>query len=477
MNRKNYDYDLVIIGGGSAGIVAGNVAGAIGARVALVEKSRIGGECLWTGCVPSKALLHAADVAHTLKNAAAHGFADVLLPREACDGAFGYARARIAETRNNDATEAMLKGYGVEIFHGAPRFRDAHTVETPEGDIRAAHVLLATGSAPAVPNIPGLATSGYLTNTTLFDLTAVPESVGIIGGGYIACEMGQSLARLGCRVTIFERGERLLKRDDAELVAVLAESLRRDGVVIRTGATITGVENGCIHLSNGSHPTFTHLLVATGRTPNTKSLNLKDVGVQLSDTGAVITDDHGRTSVANIYACGDVTGAHLYSHMAEQTAKAVVRNMLLPGSTKLPVSLVPYATFTSPEIAHVGLSEAKAREKYGDANVTVLRHYFTQDDRAIAEGDTAGLVKVMTVGLTGKIVGASICGERAGELIHEWVMALHHGLPITTIADLVHVYPTLNVSNQRAAQKWYAGVLSAPLATAALHALGYTPRA
>ncbi len=477
MARKNYDYDLVILGGGSAGIVAGNVAGAVGARVALVEKRRIGGECLWTGCVPSKALLHAADVAHTMRHASAHGFADVPLSREACAGAFAYARRKVEETRVNDATETMLRDFGVEIFHGAPHFRDAHTVETPGGDLRTANVLLATGSSPLVPHIPGLAESGYLTNTTLFDLTTIPESVGIIGGGYIACEMGQSLARLGASVTIFERGDRLLKRDDAELVAVLTDALKADGVTVRTGATILGVESLCpgarVLLADGTCYEFATLLVATGRKPNTDSLNLRDVGVETNEHGAVVTNAYGRSTTAEtIWASGDVTGAHLYSHMAEQTAKAVARNILLPGAQKLPLDLVPYATFTSPELAHVGLTEAKARERHGDA-VQVLRHSFMQDDRAIVEGTTIGLVKVVTLGPLGKILGATVCGPRAGELIHEWVMALHHKLPISAIADLVHVYPTLNVSNQRAAQKWYSGVLSAPLVTGALRVLGY----
>ncbi|MBC8141645.1 MAG: FAD-dependent oxidoreductase, partial [Armatimonadetes bacterium] len=476
MNAKNYDYDLLIIGGGSAGIVAGNVAGAVGARVALVEKNRIGGECLWTGCVPSKALLHAADVAHTIKHAASHGFADIALPRESCAGAFDYVRAKIEETRNNDATEKMLSDYGVHIFRGDPRFRDAHTVTTPGGDIKAAHILLAMGSRPAVPEIPGLADAGFLTNTTLFDLAVVPESVGVIGGGYIACEMGQSLARLGACVAIFERGERLLKRDDAEVVAVLTGALEADGVRVHANAKIVCVERDgdkrVVVLADGSRHAFAELLVTTGRVANTDTLDLHDIGVDLGANGAVLVDDYGKTSADHVYACGDVTGTNLFSHMAEAEAKAVVRNILLPGAGKVPRSLVPYAIFTSPEIARVGLTEDEAREKHGDG-VTVLRHFFRQDDRAIAENQTAGLVKVVTVGTLGRIVGASIVGQRAGELIHEWVMAMHHNLPITAIADLVHTYPTLNVTNQRAAQKWYSGVMAQPIVTGALNLLGY----
>ena len=477
--RNRYDYDLVILGGGSAGIVAGNVAGAVGARVALVERDRIGGECLWTGCVPSKALLHAADVAHTIRNASAHGFADVRLSRDACAGAFAYARRKVEETKNNDATEKMLRDFGVELFHGEPRFRDAHTIETPQGDLKTANVLIATGSSPAVPKIPGLENSVYRTNTTLFDLETVPESVGIIGGGYIACEMGQALARLGAKVTIFEHGERLLKHDDAEVVTVLTDALRHEGITIHTGVEIVEVplrgEVRGIVLSDGSRHTFAEILVATGREANTKSLHLHDVGVDLGSQGAILVDDYRRTTNDVIWACGDVTGAHQFSHMAEQTAKAVVRNILLPGAQKLPLQLVPYAMFTAPELAHVGLTEEKAREIHGDA-VHVLRHTFRQDDRAIAENTTTGLVKVVTVGTLGKIVGASVCGPRAGELIHEWVMAMHHNLPISAVADLVHVYPTLNVSNQRAAQKWYSEVMSAPLVKGALRTLGYDPQ-
>lgn len=485
MNRKKFDYDLVILGGGSAGIVAGNVAGAVGARVALVERNRIGGECLWTGCVPSKALLHAAGVAHMMRNASTHGFADVDLSREACTGAFAYARRKVEETRNNDATEKMLRDFGVDIFHGEPRFRDAHTIETPQGDLKAANVLIATGSSPAVPGIVGLEEFGYLTNTTLFNLETVPESVGIIGGGYIACEMGQALTRLGARVTIFERGERLLKHDDPELVAVLTDTLRIEGVTIHTGAEIMEIvlpfgshatgASVAIVLANGSQHEFAQILVAAGRKPNTESLKLYDIGVDRGSNGAILVDDYGRTTNDAIWACGDVTGVHQFSHMAEQTAKAVVRNILLPGSQKLPLHLVPYATFTSPELAHVGLTEEKAREVHGDS-VNVLRHPFLQDDRAIAENKTTGMVKVVTVGPLGNIVGASICGPRAGELLHEWVMAMHHKLRISAVADLVHVYPTLNVSNQRAAQKWYSGVMSAPLVTGALRTLGFTPR-
>lgn len=484
MARRNFDYDLVIIGGGSAGIVSGNVAGALGARVALVEKSRIGGECLWTGCVPSKALLHVADVAHTLRRGRSLGLKNVRLSRDDCAGAFRYVREKIDEVRGNDATEQMLRDFGVELFFGEGSFVSPHLFSTPQGDLRGANFLLATGSAPRVPEIPGLAEAGYLTNQTLFDLEAVPASLIIIGGGYIACEMGQALNRLGCSVTIVERGERLLKKDDPELVGMLTDVLQNEGVKVVLNAEVIRVRRDLeghrvVTFRNGDQESdlaAEAVLVTTGRQANTNGLSLGAVGARLDEKGNVGVDAMGRTSTPHIWACGDVTGQFQFSHMAEHEAKAVVRNILFPVPQKISFDLVPWATFTDPELATVGLTEDAAREKYGADSVQVVRHEFRQDDRAIVEGSTVGQVKVIVAGTNGAVVGAQILGPRAGELIHEWVIAIAHKLPVRAIADLVHVYPTLSVSNQRAAQRWYAGVMQKPLVQRGLTLLGYQPR-
>jgi pyruvate/2-oxoglutarate dehydrogenase complex dihydrolipoamide dehydrogenase (E3) component len=334
--------------------------------------------------------------------------------------------------------------------------------------------------------IPGLDRVGYLTNQTLFSLDTIPETLLIIGGGYIACEMGQALARLGSKVTIVERGERLLKREDAELVALLTDAMREEGITILTGTGVEGVNpfdnrgNRATLLSSDGTTrglSFTDVLVATGRKGNTAGLGLEGIGVACDDRGYVTVDAAGRTGVSHIWAGGDVTGKNQFSHMAEEEAKALVRNILFPGTQAIPGNLVPYAVFTDPELAQVGLTEEQAIAAYGREKVTVLRHAFRQDDRAIVEGQTTGMVKVIATGPTGRVVGASILGPRAGELIQEWVLAIQHRLTVPAIAGTVHVYPTLTVSNQRAAQKWFTGITTQPLVRTALSNLfGLNPR-
>lgn len=485
MARQRYDYDLVIIGGGSAGIVAGNVAGALGARVALVEKERIGGECLWTGCVPSKALLHVADVARTMRDAKQLGLKNVRLTRDECAHAFAFVKRKIDEVRVNDATEQMLRDFGVELFFGSPQFVGPHLLRTPQGDLRAASFLLATGSSPVVPDIPGLQETGFVTNKTLYDLDHVPASLVAIGGGYISVEMGQALHRLGAQVTIVDRSERILKKDDAELAQMLQRVLQDEGVEFVLGARVIKV-----HRDENNHKVVTidvqgnqrtliaeEILAAVGRKANSEGFGLETVGVARDDKGNVRVDAAGRTSVGHIWACGDVTGHYQFSHVAEHEAKIVVRNMLFPGAQNVPFDVVPWATFTDPELAHVGLTEDEAKNLYGPDKVEVLRHAFRQDDRAIVEDNTIGLVKVIVTGWRGRVVGAHILGPGAGDLIHEWVLAMRHKLPVRAIADLIHVYPTVSVSNQRAAQRWYANLTNKPVVKKTLSAwFGSEPR-
>ena len=482
----NFDYDLAIIGGGSTGIVAGNVAGGLGAKVALVEKDKIGGECLWTGCVPSKALLFAANMARDMRAAGdVFGLQNAPLSREDCAGAFGYARRKIEEVKTNDASGELLKQMGVQMFHGAGEFVHPHLFRTPHGDIKAAYFLIATGSSPLVPDLPGLENAGYLTNRTLYDLQAVPESLVIIGGGYIACEMGQALSRLGCRVTVIGRDKSLLSKEDDEMVDVLQSVLEDEGLRIVLGADAKSVrvnKSGekvvtAQYTESNKTEDFTaeEILVTTGRRANTESLNLASVGVELDDKGNITVSETGQTTAPHIWAGGDVTGNFQFSHMAEHEAKILVRSILFPGSQKIPYDVVPWATFSDPELARVGMTETEAREKWGDG-VSVLRHTFKQDDRAIVENQTVGLVKVIVHGVNGNVVGAHIVGPHAGEMIHEWVIAMRHNLPVRAIADLIHVYPTVSVSNQRAAQKWYANLMQKPLVQTSLHTFGFKPR-
>lgn len=451
-------YEIVVLGGGSAGIVSANLAAALGVRTALVEKARIGGECLWTGCVPSKALIHAASVA-ALRGSRALG-----APREPVDRTLGaealrYVRDSIERVRVADATEAMMREFGVELFFGEPRFVDRHELQVGDERLLGRQFILATGSHPALPDIPGLRDAVPLTNLTVFDLRHIPERLVVLGGGPIGVEMAQAFRRLGADVTLLQRAPRLLPRDDAELTTRLEEQLRAEGLHIETGVEVTGAQlqpdgrKVVTYRQAGADAVVegTEILVATGRRPNVEGLNLEGIGVRLTEDG-VWVDGRLRTSVPHIWACGDVLGRHQFSHMAEHEAKVVVRNALLPFPQKVPFAIEPWTTFTDPELARVGLTEEEARRQ--GKRVLVFRHSFGQDDRALVDEAGHGLVKIVS-DHRGRALGAHILGPRAGELIHEFVLAMTHGLSVRDLADTIHVYPTLSMASQRAAQRYY----------------------
>jgi pyruvate/2-oxoglutarate dehydrogenase complex dihydrolipoamide dehydrogenase (E3) component len=470
-------YEIIVIGGGSAGIVSANVAAGLGVRTALVEKERIGGECLWTGCVPSKALLHAASVAALCRRQATASAAS--LSSVACRlspdlgrEALCYVREAIQRVKEADATEEMMREFGVEIFFGPPRFIDRHTLQVGDQRLAARQFILATGSHPAVPEVPGLRESGFLTNQTIFDLEEVPESLVVIGGGPVGVEMAQAFHRLGADVTLLQHGPRLLPRDDTELVEQLEGLLRSEGIRIMTGVEAAEVRrqpDGMKRVTwrqggEEAEARAAEVLVGAGRRPNVEGLNLEAAGVRLDEKG-VWVDRRLRTSAPNIWACGDVLGRHQFSHMAEHEAKAVVRNALLPFPQRVPFEIEPWTTFTDPELAHVGLTEAEARDQ--GRNVHVYRHSFQQDDRALVDEEGRGMVKIIADG-RGRLMGAHILGPRAGELIHEFVLAMRHGLSVRALADTIHVYPTLSMANQRAAQRYYQELAGQPLARNAL---------
>jgi pyruvate/2-oxoglutarate dehydrogenase complex dihydrolipoamide dehydrogenase (E3) component len=467
-----YDYDIVILGGGSAGIVSGVMAGGLGMRVLLIEKEKMGGECLNTGCVPSKALLHAARVAHTLRTAASVGLRAKAVARGDTAGVMRHVRAAIDAVREADATEALLQKYGVEIRQGDARFEDEHTLNLAGVRIRMANTILATGSRPALPDIPGLEETGYRTNQTLFDLEAIPETLLVVGGGPVGVEMAQAFQRLGSRVTLVQKAARLLPRDDAELVAALENRLREEGVDLRLNASLASVRQEAgrriavvTQAGQTDAAPCEEILVAIGRVPNTEGLDLPAAGVAFDSQGVPV-DSVLRTSAPSIYACGDLLGRYQFSHMAEYEAKIVVRNIVFPGASRTTFRVAPWATFTDPELAHVGLTEEEAKAK-GIA-YEVYRQPFAQNDRALTDNEGIGLVKVLAQGLGGRILGVHILGPRAGELIQEWVLAMQHGHGIRDIADLIHVYPTLSMASQHAAQRWYERKAEEPLVEKAL---------
>ena len=477
---SQYDYDLIVLGGGSAGIVSGVMAGALKMRVLVIEKFKMGGECLNTGCVPSKALLHAARTARILRTAGEVGLRAMPVAREDTGGIMEYVRESINRVRAADATEDLLRENGAVIRHGDAQFVDPHTIVLDGQTLTSANFILAVGSHPTVPNVPGLTESGYHTNKTIFDLTAIPEALLVVGGGPVGVELAQAFQLLGCRVTLVQGGNRLLPRDDAEMSGGLEEYLRQDGVDIRLNGELLSVRrqgNRRIALLRQNGQTLEvvadEILIATGRAPNVAALRLEAAGVRVGEKG-VPTDRGLRTSAPNIYACGDVLGENQFSHMAEVEAKIVVRNIVFPGAANAEAQVVPWTTFTDPELAHVGVTEEEARRR--GWRYEVVRQPFAQDDRALTDNDTRGFVKVLTRGVGGTIIGVHILGPRAGELIQEWVFAMQHGHGIRDVADLVHVYPTLTMASQHAAQRWYERKAREPLVDWALDAYAHKIR-
>ena len=471
--RNKSDYDIIILGGGSAGIVSGVMAGALGLRVLLIEKGKLGGECLNTGCVPSKALIHAAHVARTLNTAGQSGIRAPGVSREDMAGVMDTVRGAIGQVQRADATEALMRDNGVDIRLGDAQFLDCHTLLLDGTPLRADYFILATGSRPRAVEVPGLADAGFLTNQTLFDIKDIPGRMLILGGGPVGVEMAQAFNRLGCGVTLVQRGPRLLPRDDSELTRLLTDILIAEGLDVRLNAEVTSVEKrgaeiiARIAAKEGTDTVACDaVFVAAGRSPNTEGLALEAAGVRF-DATQVFVDDRLRTSVPHIYACGDLLGTQQFSHLAEYEAKIVVRNIAFPGKSSADRRMALWTTFTDPEMAHLGITEEEA--KASGLKYEVLRQPFAQNDRAIVDNSAQGLVKVITQGITGRILGVHILGPNAGELLHEWILAMRQGHSIRAIADMVHVYPSLSMACQHAAQRWYEAKSKEPWIARPLH--------
>ncbi len=440
-------YDLVIIGLGSGGTLAAEfAAGELGLDVAAVERGRIGGDCLWTGCVPSKALIASARVAHTVREAAHFG---VNVPAPDIDLAAVWGRIKTVQAAiaATDDSPDRFRELGVELVEGTGRvtgYRQV-TVDTTDGvrELDTRFVLVCTGSRPAIPPIPGLAEVGFLTSETLFELDRPPESLVMIGGGPIATEMAQAMVRLGVRTTVLEMAHRLVPRDEPELADRLGQILRDEGVEIRLATTATAVRAGgdgvVVETADGEF-TAAGLVVATGRSANVESLGLDRFGIPVG-AGGIEVDGRNRTLVPSVYVVGDAAADRpQFTHSAAHDAVLAVRDMFFPGRG-VPAHLVPWCTFTEPELAHVGLTAAEARERHGSRNVSVHRHELAHNDRARADGTTAGLILVVT--FKDRIVGAHALAPAAGELIHELALAIRFGVGLDELSDLVHIYPTL----------------------------------
>ena len=437
--------DLCVIGAGSGGLSIAAGAVQMGASVILIEQSRMGGECLNTGCVPSKALLAAA--------ARGDDFA----------AAYDHMRQVIAAIEPHDSAE-RFRGLGAHVVFGKAQFVARRFLEVGDTSVTARRFIVATGSAPVIPSIPGLDSVPYFTNETLFDSAPEPRHLLVLGGGPVGVEMAQAYRRLGAEVTLVE-GKRLLGRDDPELVAIVRAQLIEDGVTIHEETPVTAVEadGAGVALTCGSGDASvrlsgSHLLVAAGRRPKIEGLGLEDAGVALND-GVPLIDARLRTTNKRIFAIGDVVGPYRFTHTASYQARIVITNALFRLPARVRYDAVPWVTYTDPELAHVGLSEAEARAKGNE--VRVLRFPFEENDRAIAEGATRGLVKVVAT-RRGRVLGASIVGAHAGELILPWVLAVKYRLGVGKLAQAIVPYPTLSEASARAAGSFHAPMLFGP---------------
>jgi pyruvate/2-oxoglutarate dehydrogenase complex dihydrolipoamide dehydrogenase (E3) component len=455
--------DICVIGGGPGGLSVAAAAAAFGVPIVLIERRKMGGDCLNTGCVPSKALLATARRAEAIRSAGAFGL-DVQNIGVNFAKVHDRVHAVIAAVAPADSAERFT-GLGVRVIRDHAKFKNRNTVVAGDVEIRARRFVIATGSAPAVPPIPGLDSGPFLTNESIFDLRERPEHLIIIGAGPVGLEMAQAFRRLGSSVTVLE-AVRPLANGDPECVAVLLDCLEREGVVIRSGLNVIGIAHAGATVTatikaGGAEQTITgsHLLIATGRRPTIDGLDLDAAGIRYDHSGIVVNKKL-KTSNRRVYAIGDCAAGHSpLTHAANYHAGLVIRNALFRLPVKVNDSVVPWATFTEPELAHTGLTEAQARARR--IKIRIARWPYNDNDRAQTEGDTHGHIKVITT-RKGKIVGATIVGAQAGELIAMWTFAIAQGLNIRAVTDIVLPYPTLSELGKHAAIDFFTPSLTSP---------------
>lgn len=440
-------YHLVVIGAGTAGLVTAAGAAGIGARVALVERGLMGGDCLNVGCVPSKSMIRSAKAVGDFARAAELGVSaggSIAVDFPAVMERVRRVRARISA---HDSARRFRDELGVDVFLGEGRFVDSGTVEVSGERLRFRKAVIATGARAVEPPIEGLAEAGFLTNETVFSLTERPRRLAVLGGGPIGCELAQAFRRLGSEVTLIEMGEQFLPREDPDAAAVLLEAFRRDGVDVRLGTRLARVrvENGAKRLTLVQDGRETELevdeiLVGVGRQPNVEGLNLEAVGVEYDARRGVTVDDRLRTTNRRIFAAGDICMQAKFTHAADFAARLVIQNALFLGRRKLSSLLIPWCTYTDPEIAHVGLGERQAEASGLEVDVYTRR--FSEVDRALADGEEEGFVKILTPRGKDRILGATIVARHAGEMIGELVLAMQTGVGLGRLANAIHPYPT-----------------------------------
>ncbi len=459
-------YDLTIIGGGSAGLVLAVAGAKLGKKTALVEKHRIGGDCLWTGCVPSKALLKAAKIANYIRDAEKYGITATDATSD-WQRVMAYVRSTQHAIEEEHDNPERFREMGVDVIFGNGHFESSDTfvVEDAENGqtrtLKSKRFVISTGSRPLAPPIPGLESCDYLDSETIWELEEFPERLLVVGAGPIGIELGQAFHRLGADVTIVQRSGRILTKEDTDVSEQMLGYLREEGLTIRLNTNITQVrqhqEGTRVTFSDSesktTEQTFDKILIAAGRAPNVEGLELDKIGVQIGRRGIEVNNKL-QTNIKNIYAAGDVIGHYLFTHVAAFQAQLLIRNIFFPLSKTINYSVVPWTTFCDPEVARCGLTEVEAREKYGDVDVFTLDQ--NDVDRAVAEGETHGFSKVIANRWTGKILGVHLVGANAGEVIHEYVLAMQERIPLRKLSGMIHVYPTFSSSVWRVAGKWFS---------------------
>jgi len=452
-------YNLVVLGGGTAGLVAAAGAAGMGARVALIERHLLGGDCLNVGCVPSKAIIRSAHAAHDIRTAGRFGIragGEVEIDFEAVMERMRRIRTGISP---HDSAKRFSEQYGIDVYFGAVRFTGQDTVEVEGTTLRFAKAVIATGARAAVPPIPGLAEAGFLTNHNVFNLTEQPRRLAVVGGGPIGSELAQTFARLGTQVTIIEQADQFLQREDRDAAEILRASIERDDVVVRLSTSLQRVEKVgddkvlVLKTADGEENlTVDAILVGVGRTPNVEGLDLETAGVEYDHRGVTV-NDFLQTTNKRIYASGDICLPYKFTHTADATSRAVIQNALFPGPKKrLSKLIIPWCTSTDPEIAHVGLYAHQAEEK-GIA-LDTYEVEMADVDRAITDGDTEGFLKIHCKKGTDTILGATIVARHAGEMISEITTAMAAGMGLGSFSGVIHPYPTQAEVIRRAADAY-----------------------
>lgn len=440
-------YPLVIIGAGAAGLVIAVGAAKAGRKVLLIEKGSYGGDCTNFGCIPSKALLKTAQVANALTTAKAFGIRAELTSLNT-DSALTYVRETISHFQDHEGPET-LETLGIECITAKAHFVSPHEIEAGGARIFGKQIVIASGSKPYLLPIPGL--SDYQTNETIFNLESVPDRLVVIGGGPIGVELAQAFCRLGASVTLIEFMPRILPREEPEVSAQMEEILQREGIDIWTSVKAEEVKGQVLHVSDGRQVPFHEILIAVGRTANVDGLALDAAGISYNSRG-ILVDAYGRTNQKHIWALGDVVDGPKYTHRAENQARSVLTSLLFLPSKWDKGQALPKVTYTDPECASIGLSEEEAREKY--RSVAVYHTPFSEVDRAVVTGHTEGFVKIITKKWSGKILGASIVGPRAGEMLGVLSLAMRKGIPLRALRTLIFPYPSYNLALRKCADKW-----------------------